>query len=260
MGMYEQELRAAIEACRAAGEIQLRCRDAVLRVETKGDNSPVTDVDKACEERIVGIIGEWFPNDGFLGEETGAHPGTSGRLWIVDPLDGTRPYLRGIPTYSALVALQDGEDLAVGVIHLPEMAVTCRAVRGAGAFCNDRPIRVSQTSSLAAAIGSGLGFRENRETAEGKQLFNLMADWGYYYGFMDAYSYVCVASGKLDVCVNLLDKPWDCAAAACIVREAGGRFSDIHGAPTVHNGSVVLSNGLLHDRVLEYFASRAAAA
>ena len=102
-------------------------------------------------------------------------------------------------------------------------------------------------------IGSGFGFIQKSRTQEAQQLVSLMKSWDYAYGFMDAYSYGSVAAGRLDVCVNLCDKPWDCAAAACIVTEAGGRFSDIHGAASVYNGSVVLSNGFVHDAVLEYF-------
>jgi histidinol-phosphatase len=250
---YSRELAVALTAAKEAGDIQRKFEQKLPPVELKEDRSPVTDVDRACETTIRDRLMADFPDDGFYGEESPRLRGKTGRQWIVDPLDGTRPYLRGIPTYSVLIALEEDGDPVVGVIHLPAMGQTCWASRGNGAFLNGNPIRVSSVPSLDAAMGSALGFVEKAELPEGKRLLSLMRSWGYAYGFMDAYSYVCVASGRLDVAVNLLDKPWDCASAACIVREAGGAFSDIRGDQTVHGGSIVLSNGLLHESTLRYF-------
>ena len=250
---YEEELKAAKEAAQAAGAIQLEYKTKVLHVVMKDDRSPVTDVDKKCEYVIRNLIEKRFPADGFLGEETGKSAGTSGRTWIVDPLDGTRPYLRGIPTHSSLIALMDGADIAVGCMHLVGLGETYWARKGGGAFLNGKAIHVSKTKHLSDVIGSGFGVIQKSQTQEAQQLVSLMKSWDYAYGFMDAYSYGSVAAGRLDVCVNLCDMPWDCAAAVCIVTEAGGRFSDIHGAASVYNGSVVLSNGFVHDAVVEYF-------
>ncbi len=250
---YDAELKAALEAARAAGKIQLDRRNSIRDVHFKSDASPVTEVDRTCETVIRDLLGRQFPADGFLGEETGSSVGHSGRTWIVDPLDGTRPYLRGIPTHSVLIALEDGDELVAGCIHLPALGETYWARAGCGAFCNDRRIYVSETRELSRVMGSGFGCVEKSPAREGELLLSLMKTWGYAYGFMDAFSYGCVAGGRLDVCVNLLDKPWDCAAAACIVAEAGGRFSDIKGCRSVRNGSVILSNGFVHDAVVEYF-------
>ncbi len=250
---YDAELKAALEAARAAGNIQLDCRNKIRGVHFKSDASPVTEVDRTCEIAIRDLLGRQFPADGFLGEETGSSAGQSGRTWIVDPLDGTRPYMRGIPTHSVLIALEDAGELVVGCMHLPALGETYWAQAGCGAFCNGSRIHVSETRELPKVMGSGLGFVENSSAREGELLLSLMKTWDYAYGFMDAFSYGCVASGRLDVCVNLLDKPWDCAAGACIVAEAGGRFSDVRGNLSVHNGSMILSNGFVHDAVLEYF-------
>ncbi|MDD5675460.1 MAG: hypothetical protein PHC61_14920, partial [Chitinivibrionales bacterium] len=122
-----------------------------------------------------------------------------------------------------------------------------------GAFLNGKPIRVSKTARLSAGMISCIGLVEKGRLAPGRALRALMEKADYCYGFMDAYSYVCCAAGKLDACVNLLDKPWDCAAGACIVREAGGAFSDINGKADVFNGSIILSNGRLHGELLRYF-------
>jgi histidinol-phosphatase len=250
---YDAEMKAAVAACLAAGSVQLDSRGKILHVETKADTSPVTEVDKLCEAIIRDALSKQFPRDGFLGEETGEERGSSGRRWIVDPLDGTRPYIRGLPTHSVLIALEDGDELVVGCMHLPAMRETYAAHKGKGAFLNNTRIRVSSTAALGKVMGSGLGFVEKAGTRPGATLISFMQQWDYAYGFMDAFTYGCIASGKIDVCVNLLDKPWDCAAAACIVTEAGGRYSDISGIRSVHNGSIVLSNGFIHDAVLEYF-------
>ncbi|MBD3393302.1 MAG: histidinol phosphatase [Chitinivibrionales bacterium] len=250
---FEQELQQARAAAQRAGALQEERRERLDAVEHKQDDSPVTEVDRACEALIRDALLAAFPSDGFLGEETGAHTGHSGRTWIVDPLDGTRPYVRGIPTYSALIALEDGDGPALGIMHLPAMRQTYWAARGGGAFLNGAPIHVSATGTLSRAMGSALGHIQKADTAAGRSLARVMGAWDYAYGFMDAYSYGCVAAGRLDVCVNLLDKAWDCAAAACIVREAGGRYTDIRGHANIYHGSIVLSNGRLHDEVLSFF-------
>jgi len=254
--MYaNKESAAAVKAAEEAGKIQLDGLKelASISIEKKSDRSPVTVVDKACEARIREMLLGEFPDDGFLGEETGENAGTTARRWIVDPLDGTRPFIRGIPTHSVLIALEEDGVPVVGVIHLPAMGITCRASRGGGAYINGEPIRVSLTNNLSDAMGSVLGITEYAGSPLGDSLIALTRAWDYTYGFMDAYSYVLLASGRLDACVNLLDKPWDCAAAACIVTEAGGKFSSVNGEKTVHGGSIALTNGILHEEVLGFF-------
>lgn len=250
---YERELQTAVEAARAAGLIQQSHVGNLVGAEVKADKSPVTEVDRLCESCVRETLRGVFPGDGFLGEETGESAGTTGRTWIVDPLDGTRPYLRGIPTYSTLIALEVENRLVVGVIHFGATGQTYWATDGGGAFHDGRPIRVSAVDDSARALGSALGYVQKAGEAQGRCLLGLMRKWDYCYGFMDACTYADVASGRIDVCVNVLDKPWDCAAPCCIVREAGGRYSDIHGVESVRNGSVVVSNGLLHDHVIEHF-------
>ncbi len=250
---YDIELKVARDAALAAGAMHLEYRHNLPAVQIKHDSSPVTEIDRACEVEIRDALAKQFPHDGFLGEETGADKGQSGRRWIVDPLDGTRPYLRGIPTHSVLIALEDGDELAVGCIHLPALGETYWAMKGGGAFCNGTPIQVSKTKDPGRAMGSGNGFVEKAESREARLLLSVMKSWDYAYGFMDAYSYAGVACGRLDMCISLLDKPWDLAAAACIVAEAGGRFSDVNGIRSIYSGSAIISNGMLHDAVLECF-------
>jgi myo-inositol-1(or 4)-monophosphatase len=250
---FAEEVACARRAAEEAGRIQMAARDSQRGFERKSDRSPVTEVDQACEARIRHILVDRFPRDGFLGEETGRRPGDSGRTWIVDPLDGTRPYIRRIPTHSALVALEDERGPAVGVVCFPALGETYWAGRGGGAYRNGVPMHVSETGELSQCMGSALGLVHKAGTPEGEGLLEAMRSWDYAYGYMDAYSYMCVADGRLDACVNLLDKAWDCAAAACIITEAGGCFSDIAGNRTIHGGSFVVSNGAIHDRLLNFF-------
>jgi histidinol-phosphatase len=251
---YSQELSEALKAAKKAGLFLRKSELLLPAVELKADRSPVSEIDRTSESMIRDHLLSCFKNDGFLGEESGEVTGASGRRWIVDPLDGTRPYLRNIPTYSVLIALEEDKKPVVGVIHLPAMNLTCWAAAGGGAWLNDNPIHVSPQRTLKAAFGSAIGFVEKAGTESGRRLFRLMRLWDYTYGFMDAYTYVCVASGRIDIAVNLLDKPWDCAGAACIVSEAGGVFSDIQGVASVHNGSIILSNGALHQEALACFS------
>jgi len=252
---YTKELSTAINLAHQAGELQLKSWQSNPAISKKTDASPVTEIDNSCEELIRSELLRTFPNDAFIGEEQGVVSGASGRCWIVDPLDGTRPYIRNIPTFSSLIALEENSIPVVGVICLPALNLTCWASRGNGAYCNGEPVHVSSTSELGAAMGSALGFREHPQASLREKLLEFMRLWDYAYGFMDAYSYVCLAAGKLDLCINLLDKAWDCAAAACIITEAGGAYSDIYGVPSVHNGSIALSNGLLQKRIIDFFTS-----
>lgn len=250
---YTDELSLAIKTAREAGSIQLKYQCRVLNVEIKQDKSPVTEVDRECERLIRDELLSAFPEDGFLGEETDDISGESARRWIVDPLDGTRTYIRGIPTYSVLIGLEDNGECVVGVAHFPAKDETYWASKGNGAFCNKQMIRVSNTKDMSAVLGSSLGVIEKSDSVAGKKLITLMKKWDYIYGFMDAYSYMCLASGKLDICISLIDMPWDRAPAACIVTEAGGKHSDLYGIKSIHNSSFVISNGILHEQIIKYF-------
>ena len=251
--MYYKELALALNLADECGNIQKKYAPDSITVTRKEDESPVTEVDKQCESLLRSGLLDRFPDDGFLGEESGAASGSSGRRWIIDPIDGTRPFIRGIPTYSTLIALEEENVPVLGVIHLPALEITCWASRNEGAFCNGSAIHVSKTSKLQDAMGSALGFVEHPSAELRGKLLSAMRLWNYNYGFMDAYSYVCLASGKIDCSINLLDKPWDCAAAACIITEAGGTYSDINGTLSIENGSFLASNGVLHKHLLNFF-------
>ena len=251
--LFQKELSIAVKAAELAGKIQLHGQKKIRNIEIKNDKSPVTEIDKNCENIIIETISRKFINDGFLGEESGESGGRHERRWIIDPLDGTRPYIRGLDTYSVLIALECGGKLVLGVIYLPAREQLFYAVSGFGAFCNKKPVNVSRTADYSAIFGSAFGFIENAHQPAAQAVLDCMQGWDYSYGFMDALTYANIISGKTDVCINLCDRPWDCAAAACIVKEAGGKFSDLNGKETIYSGNIIISNGLVHDAVLQFF-------
>jgi len=253
---YQLELDTALNAARAAADIQLKHLFTEKDIEFKPDHSPVSYIDRVCEDVIIDTLHKVFPNDGFLGEETGETQGNSGRTWIIDPLDGTRPYLKQIPTYSVLIALVEDNKPRVGVIHLPSLDEVYYAATGMGAYCNTKTIRVSNVKTLNQAYGSAFGHIPNLQTPAAQATLQLMNQWRFAHGFMDAYTYGCIASGRLDAAISLTDKAWDCAPAACIISEAGGRYSDLQGNETIFGGNFVISNGYLHDQLIENLATK----
>jgi len=250
---YEKEIETLKEIVQIVGKYQLEMQKKLKKVNLKEDRSPFTEVDVNSENMIMEKISAVFPNDGFLGEESGETAGTSGRRWIIDPLDGTRPYIHNIPTHSILIGLEDTGILVAGIAHFPALNETYWASSGGGAFCNGEKICVSQTSEIEDAMASGLGVVEAAKEKNGKLLVELLDKCDSFYGFMDAYSYTAVAAGKLDFCVSLLDKAWDRAPVAIIVKEAGGVFSDFSGKETIYSKEFIVSNKNIHGKVLAGF-------
>ncbi len=245
-------------AARAAGAAAMPWfRRADLVVEGKADASPVTIADRSAEAAARAAIAAACPDDAWLGEETGtatrldgqSGPG-SGRTWIVDPIDGTRNFVRGIPLWSVLVACVEGTGVAERVIAsavgFPALGEWYEAVRGGGARCNGQPIAVSTVSELAQA-GFGYYTYEMFRQHGLESLFQAFSGCtAEQRGGGDAYLHMLVASGRLDVCVEPGLQVWDIAASSLIVEEAGGRFSDLAGGRDLRAGHAVLSNGALH--------------
>jgi len=251
---YRKEVELLREIVLIVGKYQLEMQKNLKKVNLKEDRSPFTEVDVNSENMIKEKISAIFPEDGFLGEESGESAGTSGRRWIIDPLDGTRPYIHNIPTHSVLIALEDKGELVAGIAHFPALNETYWASKNGGAFCNGEKISVSQTAETEDAMASGLGVVEASKEKDGKLLTELLDKCDSFYGFMDAYSYTAVAAGKLDFCVSLLDSAWDRAAVAIIVKEAGGVFCDFNKNETIYSKEFVVSNKNIIEKVLENFA------
>ena len=220
-----------------------------LIVETKPDLSPVTEADRAVEQVLRKRIGEERPGHSVVGEEFGADdPG--GARWILDPIDGTKNYLRGLPVWATLIALEREGRVEVGVASAPALARRWWAARGEGAFVNGRRIRVSKIADLSAAVLSYASLTSWEQHGLGEQFLTLARSCWRTRGFGDFWSHMLVAEGAADLAVEPEVELWDLAAPQVIVEEAGGRFTDLGGTPTPAGGSVVSSNGLLHDRVL----------
>ncbi len=248
--MYKQELLATLAIAKKIGHFQLERQSKLGKIDLKEDRSPVTQIDIESEDMIKADLLDLFPDDGFLGEESGEVESKNGRRWIVDPLDGTRPFIHQIPTFSTLIALEENGEIVVGVVALHGLGETYWATKDGGAFCNGKQIHVSKTAKVSDAMGSALGLTEAAQTDPGKKLYQSMQNWEYVYGFMDAFSYMGVASGKLDMTVALIDSAWDRAPAALIITEAGGRVSSLSGEQSIYDEHFIVSNGVIHEELL----------
>jgi histidinol-phosphatase len=236
----------ALEVGRQAGRVALRYFDSNLAVEWKEDCSPVTLADRETEAFLRARLQEVFPNDGFLGEESGDAPGSSGYRWVIDPIDGTRNFVRSIPMWATLVGVEfKGEQIA-GVAEVPAMRLTYRALRGDGAYRGDRRLSVSQVDKLKEAIlfyTSLTYLQDCRRDA----FLELAGRVETVRGFGDFYGYMLVAQGSGELMVEHGVHPWDVAALKPIVEEAGGRFTNWDGGLDLHRPDVIVSNGKLHE-------------
>jgi histidinol-phosphatase len=245
----EGALDAAIEAARAAGRIALEYYRGRFDVTLKADQTPVTQADQEAERAIVEILGAAFPDCGFLGEEFGAK-GPQGRRWIIDPIDGTRNFIRRIPVWATLIGLEEAGEITAGVVYNPVTDEMHAARRGGGAFLNGERIRVSSTSALEKAtfLHAGLGIVRKAGWWDG--FARLIDGTLSQRGFGDYLGYALVAAGKAEIYAELDLKPWDLAPCKVLVEEAGGRFTDFDGRPTIYSGTALVSNGHLHDAAL----------
>jgi histidinol-phosphatase len=245
--MHPDDLAVALRLADAADEITTsRFLAADLVVDRKPDRSPVTDADTAVEDTVREIIAELRPDDDVLGEERGGTAG-DGRTWIIDPIDGTKNFLRGNPVWATLIALVDGGKPVVGVVSAPAFPRRWHASAGGGAWSGERRLRVSGVAALADAYLS----TTNLETWEPRSRYLALVDacWETR-AFGDFWQHVLVAEGALDLAAEPIVNAWDLAALQVIVTEAGGRFTDLRGEPRFDGGDVLSSNSLVHEAAL----------
>jgi histidinol-phosphatase len=228
-----------------------RFRDRDLVVESKPDLTPVTEADRASESVLRARIEAERPGDGIVGEEYGETEGTGDRRWILDPIDGTKSYVRGIPAWGTLIALERDGEIVVGVVSAPALRRRWWAARGGGAFADGEPIRVSRVSAIEDALLCYTSMVAFDEHGLGEEFRSLAARCWAARGFSDYWAHVLVAEGSADIAVEPVMNLWDNAPLKVIVEEAGGRFTDLEGRPGVDGGSAVTTNGLLHEAVLE---------
>ena len=242
------ELELAVELVREAGRRTLRWfRSEGLEVERKGDGTPVTVADRDAERFLREGLAAAFPGDGVLGEEEAPTAGSSGRRWVLDPIDGTKAFTCGVPLYSNLLALEDEHGIAVGVINLPALGETVWAGRGLGCFSDRGPATVSEQGTLEGAyvMSSSFSHWPAGAVARLDEAGAVMRTWG------DGYGYALVATGRAAAMVDPAVEPYDVGPMPVILAEAGGRFSDLSGGEGIEGGSGVGSNGQVHDSLLD---------
>jgi histidinol-phosphatase len=250
--MPSRELQAAVDAAQAAAEVILGFYQKNLTVRTKEDQSPVTEADVKAEETIRAILSERFPSYGFHGEETGKHSEGAESVWLVDPIDGTKSFVRECPFFSTQIALMRAGRLVLGVSNAPAYGELAWAEQGAGAYLNDRPIRVSKIADLSAAILSTGNLKSMTRTAQWGRLGSLISRVSRARGYGDFVHYHLLARGSLDVIIESDLNILDIAALTVIVREAGGTFTDLEGKDvTPATTTVLATNGVLHPAVRE---------
>lgn len=249
--------RAAFDLAREVGDYTLEHFGELLDIEDKADGSPVTRVDRGAELLLRKGIAARFPTHGILGEEFDETKGTDPIRWILDPIDGTRSFMRGVPLYAVLIGVEVEDEPVVGVAHVPALGETVTAARGEGALWYRPgaeapvPARVNDQTRLerSAVLTSDPTMSRTSPHGSGWMALTEEADMTRSWG--DAWGHILVATGRAEVMVDPYLSPWDAGPLLTILTEAGGRFTDLSGAAGIHGGSGLSTNGHLHDQVLE---------
>jgi histidinol-phosphatase len=251
---WADDLALALDLCDAADAITTdRFRAHDLHVETKPDLTPVSEADHAVEAAIRARLATARPGDAVLGEEMGEEQGAGGdasRRWIVDPIDGTKSYVRGVPVWATLLALESAGELVLGVVSAPALARRWWATLGGGAYADGDPIRVSEVHALDDAQVCFADPSEWDAKGLGTSMLDLTRRAWRAIGFGDFWGHMLVAEGSAEVMVEPELSLWDVAALRPIIAEAGGRCTNLAGAPALGPGGCVTTNGRLHDEVL----------
>jgi len=251
----DEYLAFALQVALDAGRVVMEHYQTGVAVELKADQSPVTMADRAAEQLIRSAIAARYPDHAVVGEEYGADGRRSAFRWIVDPIDGTKSFIRGVPLFGVLVALEIDGRPEVGVCHMPALSETVAAATGLGCTWNGRTARVSRVDRLDEATllfsdGRMLAGRLECQWPGLSSSVGLLRSWG------DCYGHCLVATGRADVMIDPVMNPWDCAALLPIVSEAGGSFTDWTGQARIDGGDAVSTNARLHEAVLAHLSGR----
>jgi histidinol phosphatase-like enzyme (inositol monophosphatase family) len=234
---FEHELELAKQLAQEAGALALDYQRRGITAETKSDLSPVTAADRACEKLIVDRLAREFPDDGVLGEEGANRESRSGRKWIVDPIDGTRDFVRGIPLWAVLIGLEQDGQIVVGAAHSPRQGLLLSAAKGEGTWANDSRVHVSTISDPAQAVLAFNGFNKAGVAAMAPRLLPWVQRFWAVRGLGGAVDAMLLAQGQADVWIEPSAQPWDFAALKILIEEAGGRFSSFSGQNTIYAGN-----------------------
>ncbi len=225
-----------MEAAKKAAELALQYQPGIV-AETKPDKSPVTQADRECERMIARILSEAFPDDGILGEEGARAESRSGRRWIIDPIDGTRDYVRGNPLWANLIALEADGDVVAGVVNLPVLGKLYTATRGGGAFRDGARIHASAKTLVDESVLCLNGYDKMAKTPFRDRLLDWMTRFWAVRGLGGAADAMMVASGQAEVFIEPSASPWDFAPLKIILEEAGARYLNIDGGSTIYAGN-----------------------
>jgi histidinol-phosphatase len=245
----------AVETASEAGRLALRHFRAGVAVEWKADRSPVTAADRDAEALVRRLIEARFPAHAIVGEEMGESDRDSTYRWIVDPIDGTQSFIRGVPLWGVLLGLEIAGEMVVGVVRLPALDETIAAATGLGCWWNDRPARVSDVDRLNEAlvlVTDTIDLSRRRPGA----FRALHARARSQRGWSDCYGHTLVATGRADAMLDPIMSAWDCAPLLPILREAGGTFTDWNGQATIYGGNAISTNGRLFDEVMKTITER----
>lgn len=250
-----ERLEFAVAIAREAGQSTLELfQSAAVQVATKGDGTPVTEADRAAERLLRERIQSRYPADGIVGEEEATLEGTSGYDWILDPIDGTRSFVHGVPLYGTLVGMERDGEAVLGVIEHPALDERVFAARGLGATWQragrTRPARVSTTANLKDALVCFTSPQLFPKIGRQGLLRRLESDAGVLRGWSDCYAHLLVATGRADAVVEPVMAVWDCAALLPVLEEAGGTFTDLDGERTIRGQGALATNGVLKDSLL----------
>jgi histidinol-phosphatase len=252
--MFQEELRFAVELADRADRITLEVFSRAFEVRRKADHTPVTEADLRVEEMVRSELARAHPDDAVLGEEGGLE-GTSGRVWVIDPVDGTKNFTDRIQIWGTLIALTVEGDPVVGVASAPALGERYTAARGRGAALNGEPIHVSATADLAEAMVCSSGMKDWLSGPLAEPYRRVVGSAGRTRGFGDFWGHMLVARGSADAMLETILRTWDFAAVQVIVEEAGGRMTTLGGAPLADRASTLTTNGALHDGIVELFAA-----
>jgi len=253
-----KQLQFALDICRQAGQIAMHYfQQQQLEVKLKADQSPVTVADQECERLIRQAIATEFPGDGILGEEEGEVKSVNGsgpkRKWIIDPIDGTYNYARGIPIFATLLALEEDGKIVLGVVNAPALDHVYWAEKGCGAYKNGQRVQVSAETDFAKSQFNFGSPSRILERGHWQGLAKLISSTYRQRAIGDYLNFALVFEGKAEAALEIGVMPWDLAPLKILAEEAGGRFSDLQGGDSIYTGSCLVTNGHLHELYLSTF-------
>ena len=252
---FERELAVARRIVTRSADLSMKHFAAGIQMEDKSDDSPVTNADREAELFIAAALEEAFPEDGQMGEEGVAKPSRSGRTWIIDPIDGTRDFIRGNAQWGVLLGLEAEGQPVAGVAHFPIQSKTFMGAKGGGAWCNDHRIQVSSIDQVGRAVLCFNGLQNNKKWAYRDTVLDFMSKFWAVRSMSGSPDIMMVASGQADVWVEPSAKPWDLCPMKVIVEEAGGKFFNFDGTDSIYAGNALVCTPAFEQLLRETFVS-----